>query len=94
MSQANIQCFDYILDSPPEPLTTSNIWTQIGYVHQVAQDYLKARDAFEMVLREEPDSPKVLLQLGYIHAIPNSRIRDLDRALWYIEKALAIGTTF
>ena len=47
-----------------------------------------------MVLREEPESAKVLLQLGYIHAIPNSRIRDLDRALWYIEKALAIGTSF
>jgi hypothetical protein len=44
-----------------------------------------------MVLQEEPDSPKVLLQLGYIHSVHNSRIRDLDRAQYFIDRALAIG---
>ena len=87
----SIACFEYILDSPPEPLTRANIYTQIGYVHEVAGDYVKARESFEMVLQEEPESPKVLLQLGYIHSVHNSRIRDLDRAQYYIDKALSIG---
>jgi tetratricopeptide (TPR) repeat protein len=89
---ADYQCFNYILSSPPEPLTTANIYTQIGYVHQVAGDYALARDAFETVLVDEPESPKVLLQLGYIYSVPNTRIRDLPRAHQYINKALEIGT--
>jgi len=57
--------------------------------------YVEARDAFEMVLRDEPDNPKVLLQLGYIHSLPDERdrpnpIRDLDRAYGYIDRALQI----
>ena len=85
------QCFEYILDSPPEPLTRANIYTQIGYVHEVAHDHIKARDSFEMVLHEEPESPKVLLQLGYIYSVPSTPIRDLDRAQYYIDRALTIG---
>ena len=85
------QCFEYILEAPPEPLTVANIWTQIGYVYEILGDYVKAREAFEHVLREEPDSSKVLLQLGFIHSIPQTRIRDLDRAQSYIDRALNIG---
>jgi len=33
----------------------------------------------------------VLLQLGFIHCIPHTRIRDLDRAQYYIDRALNIG---
>jgi len=86
--RANGQCFEYILQSPPEPLTPGNIWTQIGYVHEVANDWVSAREAFENVLHSEPDSPKVLLRLGYIY----SRIRDLDSANYYIDRALQLGS--
>jgi general transcriptional corepressor CYC8 len=85
------QCFEYILDTPPDPLSTANIYTQIGYVYEISGDYVKARDSFEMVLREEPANTKVLLQLGFIHSIPQSPIRDLDKAEKYIDKALTIG---
>lgn len=88
---ANVQCFEYILSTPPEPLTTANIYTQIGYVYEISGDYFKARDAFEMVLQEEPENTKVLLQMGFIHSIPQSRLRDLDRAQAYIDRALNIG---
>lgn len=44
-----------------------------------------------MAIQEEPESPKVLLQLGYIYSVPQTRIRDLDKAQQYIDKALAIG---
>jgi hypothetical protein len=44
-----------------------------------------------MVLQEEPDSPKVLLQLGYIYSVPPTPIKDLDRAQYYIDRALTIG---
>lgn len=33
----------------------------------------------------------MLLQLGFIHCIPHTRIRDLDRAQYYIDRALNIG---
>ena len=31
------------------------------------------------------------MQLGYIYSIPNTRIRDFDRAQYYINRALTIG---
>jgi general transcriptional corepressor CYC8 len=57
--------------------------------------YNEAREAFEIVLRDEPDNPKVLLQLGYIFSLPDERdrpnpVRDLDRAYGYIDRALQI----
>jgi glucose repression mediator protein len=44
-----------------------------------------------MVIQEETENTKVLMQLGFIHSIPDSRIRDLDKAQTYIDKALTIG---
>jgi glucose repression mediator protein len=60
-------------------------------VYEISGDYIKARDSFEMVIQDEPENTKVLMQLGFIHSIPDSRIRDLDKAQTYIDKALNIG---
>jgi general transcriptional corepressor CYC8 len=33
-----IQCFKYIVNSPPSPLTEEDIWFQIGHVHEQQKD--------------------------------------------------------
>jgi hypothetical protein len=32
------QCFKYIVNSPPPPLTEEDIWFQIGHVHEQQKD--------------------------------------------------------
>ena len=32
------QCFKYIVNSPPTPLTEEDIWFQIGHVHEQQKD--------------------------------------------------------
>lgn len=32
------QCFKYIVNSPPGPLTQEDIWFQIGHVHEQQKD--------------------------------------------------------
>ena len=33
-----LQCFKYILDNPPRPLTTWDIWFQLGHVYEQDRD--------------------------------------------------------
>ena len=33
-----LQCFRYIVNSPPTPLTEEDIWFQIGHVHEQQKD--------------------------------------------------------
>jgi len=33
-----LQCFKYIVNSPPGPLTQEDIWFQIGHVHEQQKD--------------------------------------------------------
>ena len=33
-----LQCFKYIVNSPPSPLTEEDIWFQIGHVHEQQKD--------------------------------------------------------
>lgn len=33
-----LQCFKYIVNSPPAPLTEEDIWFQIGHVHEQQKD--------------------------------------------------------
>lgn len=33
-----LQCFKYIVNSPPTPLTEEDIWFQIGHVHEQQKD--------------------------------------------------------
>jgi hypothetical protein len=32
------QCFKYIVNDPPRPLTEEDIWFQIGHVHEQQKD--------------------------------------------------------
>ena len=32
------QCFKYIVQNPPRPLTEEDIWFQIGHVHEQQKD--------------------------------------------------------
>jgi len=36
------QCFKYIVQSPPPPLTEEDIWFQIGHVHEQQKDVSSA----------------------------------------------------
>lgn len=33
-----MQCFRYILNNPPKPLTEVDIWFQVGHVHEQQKD--------------------------------------------------------
>ena len=39
-----VQCFKYIVNDPPRPLTEEDIWFQIGHVHEQQKD---VRHSFE-----------------------------------------------
>ena len=34
----SLECFKYIVSSPPHPLTEEDIWFQIGHVHEQQKD--------------------------------------------------------
>lgn len=34
----SLQCFRYILNNPPKPLTEVDIWFQVGHVHEQQKD--------------------------------------------------------
>lgn len=37
-----LQCFKYIVNSPPAPLTEEDIWFQIGHVHEQQKDVCRS----------------------------------------------------
>lgn len=41
-----LQCFKYIVNSPPAPLTEEDIWFQIGHVHEQQKDVCVTRPPF------------------------------------------------
>ena len=39
----SIQCFRYIVNDPPRPLTEEDIWFQIGHVHEQQKEVSRRR---------------------------------------------------
>jgi len=62
-----LECFRFILQKPPRPLTQGDIWFQIGHVYELQKDFNAAKDAYEKVLKETPNHAKALQQLGWLY---------------------------
>lgn len=88
-----LQCFKYIVNSPPTPLTEEDIWFQIGHVHEQQKDFDNAKAAYHRVLDQDPNHAKVLQQLGWLHHTQSSSFVSQDRAIEYLEKSVAAGKT-
>ncbi|KAJ7630409.1 TPR-like protein [Roridomyces roridus] len=56
----SLNCFDRILRNPPSPLAHADIWFQIGH-------HVRAKDAYERVVADNPSHAKVLQQLGWLY---------------------------
>lgn len=82
------QCFNYIITNPPKPLTEVDIWFQIGHVFEQQKEYGKAKEAYERVLRDNPDHAKVLQQLGWLYHQQSNETADQDLAVQYLTKSL------
>jgi len=100
------QCFKYILDNPPRPLTSWDIWFQLGHVYEqdgkvsypsiwnvsvLTSQFEDARDAYSRVLEHQPDHAKVLQQLGWLHHQPGAPFADQEKAVSYLTKSLETG---
>src|SRR5438309_2039949 len=73
-----LQCFKYIVHSPPAPLKEEDIWFQIGHVYEQQKDYDSARNAYQRVLDLNPNHPKVLQQLGWLYHQQSSTFNSQD----------------
>jgi tetratricopeptide (TPR) repeat protein len=65
-SQA-LDCFQLILRDPPSPLGQSDILFQIGHVYEIKQCFSLSKDAYERILKDSPNHPKALQQLGWLY---------------------------
>ncbi|RYC60108.1 hypothetical protein CHU98_g6102 [Xylaria longipes] len=83
------QSLEYIVNSPPPPLTEEDIWFQIGHVHEQQKDYDNAKLAYGRVLERDPNHAKVLQQLGWLHHQQSSSFQTQERAIEYLEKSVA-----
>lgn len=85
------QCFKYIVNSPPPPLTEEDIWFQIGHVHEQQKDFDSAKGAYQRVLDRDPNHAKVLQQLGWLHHQQSTAFASQEKAIEFLEKSVAAG---
>ena len=103
--QPALECFQYILNNPPHPLTQPDVWFQIGSVYEQQKDWNGAKDAYEKVLQINPHHAKVLQQLGCLYSQAESNPptpangaaqphkpfqQDLTIALKYLKQSLEV----
>ncbi|KAJ3334870.1 hypothetical protein HDU91_002483 [Kappamyces sp. JEL0680] len=84
----SLECFKYIMASPPPPLTELDIRYQIGLVYEQQKEYALARDAYEKVLEDSPKHAKVLQQLGWLYHQPNTGFTNDAQAVIHLTKSL------
>ncbi|KAF9457460.1 hypothetical protein BDZ94DRAFT_1292387 [Collybia nuda] len=84
----SLACFDRILRSPPSPLAHADIWFQIGHVYEQQKDHVRAKDAYERVVADNPGHAKVLQQLGWLYHQDGSTFQNQDLAIQYLTKSL------
>jgi glucose repression mediator protein len=75
-------------------LTAIDIWFQIGHVYENQREYNKAKDAYERVLKENPNHAKVLQQLGWLYHQQSTTFMNQDLAIQYLTKSLEAGKDF
>ena len=90
--QQSLECFTYIIRSPPPPLTEEDIWFQIGHVHEQQKDFDNAKAAYQRVLERDSNHAKVLQQLGWVYHQQGNSFSQ-DRAIEYLEKSVAADNT-
>lgn len=84
----SLECFRYIIDNPPAPLTSFDIWFQLGHIYELDHDFIAARDAYQRVLSQQPDHAKVLQQLGWLYNQPGAPFGNQEQAVQYLTKSL------
>lgn len=82
------KCFQYILNCPPSPLTDLDIWFQIGHLYEQQKDYQKAKETYDLVLKESPKHSKVLQQLGWLYHQQSTGFTNQELAVSHLLKAL------
>ena len=53
--------------------------------------HVRAREAYERVVADNPGHAKVLQQLGWLHHQQSSNFQSQERAIEYLEKSVAAG---
>lgn len=86
--QASLECFRYILNNPPRPLTEVDIWFQIGHVYEQQKEFGLAKEAYERVLAENPAHAKVLQQLGWLYHQSNAGFENQEKSIQFLTKSL------
>jgi glucose repression mediator protein len=105
--EESLRCFDRILRNPPSPLANADIWFQIGHVYEQQGDvsvcpsecrqylisiqHVRAREAYERVVAENPVHAKVLQQLGWLYHQDGPSFQNQDLAIQYLTKSLEAG---
>ncbi|KAL0945563.1 hypothetical protein HGRIS_014724 [Hohenbuehelia grisea] len=84
----SLACFEQILRTPPSPLAHADIWFQIGHVYEQQKDHVRAKDAYERVVADNPSHAKVLQQLGWLYHQDGSSFQNQDLAIQYLTKSL------
>jgi general transcriptional corepressor CYC8 len=72
-------------------LTELDIWFQIGLLYEQQHLYQKAKDTYELVLKDSPKHAKVLQKLGWLHHQPGTPFNDPELAISLISKAIDAG---
>ncbi|KAI8615657.1 hypothetical protein BC830DRAFT_1168439 [Chytriomyces sp. MP71] len=88
----SLDCFKYILGCPPKPLSEVDVWFQIGHVHEFQRDYNNARGAYETGLQRNPNSAKILQQLGWLYMQAAPGFQNYDQAITFLTRAMEIDS--
>lgn len=86
-----LQCFKYIVQTPPTPLNQTDIWFQIGHVYEQQKKYEDAKTAYMQVLHRDGKHAKVLQQLGWLHHQQSSDYNSQEQAIEFLEQSVSSG---
>ncbi|KAH9075762.1 hypothetical protein EDB83DRAFT_2515455 [Lactarius deliciosus] len=64
---------------------------EIGHVYEQQGDHVRAREAYERVVAENPVHAKVLQQLGWLYHQDGPSFQNQDLAIQYLTKSLEAG---
>ncbi|GMF82205.1 unnamed protein product [[Candida] boidinii] len=86
-----LECFNYILNNPPAPLTQTDVWFQIGSVLEQNRDFNGAKEAYERVLTNNPNHATVLQHLGTLYSNEEAQFHDFDIALQLLRQSIELA---
>eukprot|EP01130_Rhizamoeba_saxonica_P017734 TRINITY_DN8665_c0_g1_i1.p1 TRINITY_DN8665_c0_g1~~TRINITY_DN8665_c0_g1_i1.p1 ORF type:complete len:462 (+),score=93.87 TRINITY_DN8665_c0_g1_i1:102-1487(+) len=68
--EESLKYYQHVLHNP-DPISKIHIWLQIGNLYVLMNEYQRAKETYEMILKDNPNHAKTLTQFGWLyHQVP------------------------